>query len=293
MYRILGVSRSPQFSPNCTARDAAIFDAVTSRLLRHSSVRIDTITEDFLFDFNPGDFDLVYTMARSETALRVLANGQERASLPIINSPQSLLRFKNRSLLNDVLEANAVPQPRISKVNPMNGADGLQETDIVAQADFPLWVKRADAPTQEKDDVRFIENYEQLYKALNDFAEKRCSEVQLVEHVEGDLIKFYGVEGADFFHYSYPTREGNFSKFGLEQHNGTSQEYDFSLNDLHTTATIAARASGFVVYGGDAVIRSDGTFVLIDFNDWPSFASVRKEAAKAIATRIYNELEHK
>jgi hypothetical protein len=43
-----------------------------------------------------------------------------------------------------------------------------------------------------------------------------------------------------------------------------------------------ATAIGVIVYGGDAIVRSDGSFVIIDFNDWPTFSPCREEAAKAI-----------
>ena len=47
-----------------------------------------------------------------------------------------------------------------------------------------------------------------------------------------------------------------------------------------------AFTSGDIIYGGDAVVRRDGSFCMIDFNDWPSFSRCREEAALAIACRI-------
>ena len=35
---------------------------------------------------------------------------------------------------------------------------------------------------------------------------------------------------------------------------------------------------------GDAIVKGDD-FSIVDFNDWPSFSRVRKEAARAIARR--------
>ena len=112
-------------------------------------------------------------------------------------------------------------------------------------------------------------------------------------HLEGDLVKFYGVEGMPFFSHTYPTRENGFSKFGLEQHNGAPAEYSFSVSALKTTADAAARHFGMPIYGGDAVIRPDGRFFLIDFNDWPSFGSCTQAAAEAIATRALHFLRRR
>ena len=41
------------------------------------------------------------------------------------------------------------------------------------------------------------------------------------------------------------------------------------------------------MYGGDAIVTSDGDFYIIDFNDWPSFASCREAAAEAIVVLNY------
>ena len=40
------------------------------------------------------------------------------------------------------------------------------------------------------------------------------------------------------------------------------------------------------VYGGDCVVSEDGSIRIIDFNDWPSFAPCRDEAAFYIATKM-------
>jgi glutathione synthase/RimK-type ligase-like ATP-grasp enzyme len=53
---------------------------------------------------------------------------------------------------------------------------------------------------------------------------------------------------------------------------------------LAQAASQAAAALGLEVWGGDAVVNGD-RFSIIDFNDWPSFARVRDEAARAIARR--------
>ena len=40
------------------------------------------------------------------------------------------------------------------------------------------------------------------------------------------------------------------------------------------------------VYGGDCIVGEDGNIRIIDFNDWPSFAPCRNEAAPFIAKSI-------
>lgn len=55
-----------------------------------------------------------------------------------------------------------------------------------------------------------------------------------------------------------------------------------TLLAMHTAATQVARQSEFSIYGGDAILREDGTFVFIDFNDFPSFSACLPEASAAI-----------
>ena len=55
--------------------------------------------------------------------------------------------------------------------------------------------------------------------------------------------------------------------------------------DNHLTQEEIA-AAGLDVYGGDCIVREDGTFCIIDLNDWPSFSRCREEAAKAIAGKV-------
>ena len=151
---------------------------------------------------------------------------------------------------------------------------------------FPLWIKRGDNCAQKQGDVQFVDDETQFELAMKDFADRGIEQVIVEEHLEGDLIKFYGVEGTPFFYTTYPTEKGGFSKFGLEEQNGLPQHFCFDVEKLKWEADRAAQLTGMMVYGGDAVITAEGSVHIIDFNDWPSFAACRKEAAKAIANRI-------
>ena len=97
-------------------------------------------------------------------------------------------------------------------------------------------------------------------------------------------MKFYGVEGTNFFRYYY-SGDDTETKFGDEERNGKPQYYSFSSFDLQTDAEKLACLLQTPIYGGDAIIQEDGSYVIIDFNDFPSFSKCRKEAAKAIFER--------
>ena len=110
------------------------------------------------------------------------------------------------------------------------------------------------------------------------------------KHLKGDLIEFYGVAGTDFFYWFDP-REGRHSKFGLEVINGFPTGIPFSIDDLRSICDKAAKVLNVHVYGGDCIVSPDGDIRIIDFNDWPSFAPCRKEAAIAIGTTILSQVK--
>jgi len=98
----------------------------------------------------------------------------------------------------------------------------------------------------------------------------------LQEHVPGDLIKFYGVRGAqenaslEWFEWFYH-RDQRLSR------------HPFEVSELRKAVARAAGALGLDVFGGDAIATPTGRIVLIDLNAWPSFALYRMEAAERIA----------
>ena len=134
-------------------------------------------------------------------------------------------------------------------------------------------------------DVQFLKNEEQLTEAIHKLPEKGIKDFVVSAHVKGDLIKFYGVRHTPFFQYGYPTDLGQ-TKFGLEQYNGIAHHYAFSVDQLRSDANRLAEELGVDVYGGDCIVREDGSYCLIDFNDWPSFSWCREEAARAIAELV-------
>ena len=65
-----------------------------------------------------------------------------------------------------------------------------------------------------------------------------------------------------------------------------AQGIAFDAEDLKAEADKAADMLNVPVYGGDCVVSEDGSIRIIDFNDWPSFAPCRDEAAFYIATKM-------
>lgn len=280
--KVLGISRSTRFSPNSVGRDEAIFMAVASRLERRGC-DVSIISEDLFVAVELEEFDGVFSMARGKDVLSSLAQAETQDNLFVLNSARALAE-NTRAVITTKFEEAGIPQPHSVVCPTADYADSQQPPSA-----FPIWLKRGDACAQTAADVQFVCDEEGWGKALAHFHEVDADSFVAVEHLDGDLVKFYGVEGTTFFHTMRANTEGSFSKFGLEQHNSACRNIPFNEATLKQLADGASRASGFTVYGGDAIISPEGDIRIIDFNDWPSFSSCRKEAAKAIAQRFLAE----
>lgn len=126
-------------------------------------------------------------------------------------------------------------------------------------------------------------------KKIEAFAARGIKNVVVTAHVKGDLVKFYGVRGTEFFKTYYPGDDG-MSKFGDELVNGKPAHYDFDTEKLKADAEKTAELIDIDIYGGDCIIREDGSYAIIDFNDWPSFSRCREEAADAMADVICKKM---
>lgn len=249
---VVGIYRRKQFSPNKVDADRKILDAVLANLdCPHTVLAEEDIEERGL-----PSATLYVSMARGEAVLDMLT---ERGAT-VLNSVDGIIKCSARTWQDE---------------EPVDG--------------FPRWLKRSDGCAQTVADVTLCATAEK-YEVLA--AEYRQRNIPWVEqpHYDGDLVKFYAVAGTDFFHWSYPAETGQ-TKFGLESTNPQVHNYPFDVEALKKAASDVAKRIGVTVYGGDAIVQSDGTIRLIDFNDWPSFAPCREEAAAAIAAICNKKLK--
>ncbi|MDY2975206.1 MAG: hypothetical protein SOR67_05620, partial [Alloprevotella sp.] len=229
---VLGIRRSPRFSPNSVDRDEAIFSAVSSRLLR-KGCDVSVISEDLFVGVDVSRFDLVYSMARGSDVLRQLAQAEESGTL-VVNSSKTLLCQQRANLVKTFQNAN-VPMPPLQVVNP---AETLADATCAALR-FPLWVKRGDSSAMSSCDVVYVAKPDELPAVLEDFAERNISSVILEAHQEGTLVKFYGVRNTDFF-FACRAEDTAFSKFGLESRNGHGTETELPVEALKSLTQRAA-----------------------------------------------------
>jgi hypothetical protein len=147
----------------------------------------------------------------------------------------------------------------------------------VATDALPLWVKRGDVHNTQEGDVTFATTVEAVQAALAGLAARGITHAVLQPHVEGDLVKFYGIGGN-------ARPDGTPAWFRSFYHkNQTLRGYPLDPVDLGRAVRRAAAALGLEVYGGDAIVTAGGGLVLLDVNAWPSFALYRDEASAVIA----------
>ena len=266
MKRVVLIYRAPVFSPNSEKKDKAILDAVGNVLTR---VGYETrfVQEEELVAEDDGDVFL--SMARLPETLEVLAE-KERQGRRVVNSTEGVRLATARLRIDRLMRDNDIPTaPRC------DGPCG----------EHGYWLKRGDAAAQSLYDVQFAATWDDVERKLGYFHQRGINEVLICEHVVGDVVKFYGVQGTDFFRCYYPTDDGQ-TKFDDEARNGVAHHYHFDVSSLRADADRLSRLSGLPVYGGDCIVRADGSYAIIDFNDWPSFARCREDAAEHIGQLI-------
>ena len=261
------IAREPEHSPNMAANDAAILESIAMHLRAMG-------TETQQGSIQPGT-DAVCSMSRTASTLEKLKE-LENSGITVINSPTAV-RNCSRHEMMQLLQAAGIKQPHFTVIDEQTDLGGLQ---------YPAWIKRAQGWSCHKNDVSYAADANEAHKSIEEMRSRGITGQIHCIHIEGDIIKFYGI-GRRFFHYSYPDPEK--SKFGLERLNGTPHRYRFSLDSMKEIVFAAAESLGLDVYGGDCIVDNSGDIYIIDMNDFPSFSAVREEAAREIAQHIIDK----
>ena len=262
--QVMGVYREPEYSPGKVEADAAILDTVVGQLRTSGA----TVTMIDSARFADGEFQaphLILAMCQGERGLARLSACEEAGAV-VINSALAI-RNCYRDLLGAGLMRAGVPVPEGVVVRTAAPLDlkPLRTIDLSS----PMYVKRGDLHALGPHDVQRVEDLEQLSAALIRFARRGVQLAYVQQEVIGEVVKFYGVSGGEYF------------ATVAETATDLSEAQKRALN--HAASTAAA-ALGLEVWGGDAIVKGDH-FSIVDFNDWPSFNRVRDDAARAIARR--------
>ncbi len=279
--RVAGVKRKTKYSPNHIGNDGMIF-SLTAEHLRNMGYDVVEFTEaEFVLSEEKENY--IFNMARDKATINRLKQF-EKVGAMIINPGTGVENCKREAMTRLLLE-NDIPYPASVIVNVTDDpTQGL--IDMGAEA---FWIKRGDSHAIHREDVTYARNIPEVKSILQEFALRDIPNAVINEHLVGDLVKFYGVADTDFFYWFYPF-DLSHSKFGLEEINGAAQEFSFDVEALKKACDKAGEVLDVKVYGGDCVVAKDGSFKIIDFNDWPSFAPCRDAAASKIAECIHKQI---
>lgn len=279
---IAAVSRAGIYSPNHIGNDAAILNATVEQLRRRGcDVRMYNEEQFLTEDLHE---NVILNMCRQAASLEKLQSLEERGRL-VINSGFGIENC-TREKMTRLLIAHGVPYPDSLMVDTnTNVRQMLEEAGIDR-----CWIKRGEYHAMHKEDVHYCRHAQEAQEILHEFFYRGIRRAVINRHLDGDLVKFYGLADGTFFYWFYPL-EQNHSKFSDERINGMPNHLHFDQQELQKACEKAADITGVVIYGGDCIIDKAGNFQIIDFNDWPSFAPCRAEAAPHIAKTILSAIK--
>lgn len=258
---MIGIFREEMYSPGHIQDDAAILE-LTAAAIRQRGYPVETRRPEALtLESTP---DMAFAMCTGSRCLQILKRWESKG-YKIVNNPravQNCHRYRMLSLLN----GSSILFPKSLLIRTTDSVNG--QFDLGRG----VWVKRGDVHRTHPRDVELVFDRASLESSLESLYSRWVELALLQEHIEGDLIKFYGVLPQSWFRYFYQTPEKN-------------RGYPFSPEKLRNTAEAAARKLDLEVYGGDIVVTETDHF-LIDINNWPSFAVCREDAAEQIASYL-------
>lgn len=273
MPRIAALFRKSAYSPNQhRANDTAILEDTLSHL-ESGEWEVVRAGEDEVEGGHIPEAELYLNMCQGEVANRRLLALEQRGAI-LINRPSSVLGCHRNELVSKLSQTGvAFPATEIHDLDGDGSFGRLADSVLLRAASAAgqsVWMKRGDVHAERTEDVVATAAAD-VSATARAFAGRGIARVALQEHVAGPVIKFYALANRRFFRY-YDSATGP---------GGPPP----CVDEMRMRALVfeAAELLGLDVFGGDVAVRSEQDPVLIDLNDWPSFAPYRDEAAAAIA----------
>ncbi|MBI4055633.1 MAG: HAD-IA family hydrolase [Elusimicrobia bacterium] len=271
--RCLGIYREPLHSPNRIPDDALILESVLQHLQSHG-LQTEVQQPRVLDSLRARDYDLILPMCESPRALEELFRLQNEGA-KILNSPQSVLACYRTQMVPRMEQLSEVLFPP-TRIYPADSSQQCLQEELAENSSIKigsLWIKRGDVHNTCDRDVVRPRNWSEWETISQDFRSRGIAQAVFQKHIEGDLLKFYGVGPGRWFCWFYhdPARV---------------RRHPFALPELQKSVTAAAQALQLEIFGGDAIVTPHGEIYLIDLNSWPSFAKFRAEASEEISKYI-------
>lgn len=264
--RIAAVLRAGIFSPNHIANDAAILHATVAELRRRGcNVNVYTEAE---FCEAVIDEDIILTMSRGQKTLHKIQLLEDKGII-VVNSAYGIENCI-RMIMVRLLADAGVPMPESYVVD----TDVDVRKKLVNAGIEACWVKKADAPVHHLEDMARCRHAEEAQEILHEFFFRHISKAVVSRDIEGEKIRCYGIASSGWFHCFMPFRSS-----GID----CAEAPDAEVKKICMKAAEILKVD---IFGCDVVMTASGDCYLVNFDDWPSFAPIRKEAAKEIAKSV-------
>jgi len=267
--KALGIYREVQNSPNRESDDALVLKAVMEQL-SILKTRTTLITPEEFDLIDASGYDLIVPMCETYPRLMRLKKIEAETGVVMVNPSDSVLGCYRTRMLESFAATPGLSYPA-TEVRRTQAEANRRPPDYEAEGGY--WIKRGDVHNTCTFDVVYARNWKEAETIRREFESREIADMAVQRHIDGDLIKFYGVGPGQWFTWFYHDPS-------------TARRLPFEIEDLAAQAELAAKAVSVEVFGGDAIITPEGAIFVIDINSWPSFARVRAEASVQISRRL-------
>ena len=177
--KIAAIPRASADSPNMSEKDMALFRLTVEKLSEEG--HCTSVIEDG--DEIPAGCDAIFHMTRTAQMLDRIA-AREKEGAAAINSAAAT-RNCSRSTFTEILTREGIEQP------PYTLLDTSMSTTPALR--FPGWLKKSDGWSSHPYDVQYITTEDELRKSIENLHARGIDQAIYCEHIEGDIVKFYGI----------------------------------------------------------------------------------------------------
>ncbi|MBP2692140.1 MAG: hypothetical protein J6B44_10035 [Muribaculaceae bacterium] len=272
--KIAGIMRAAAFSPNHIGNDSSIFNIVADQL-RKRGCEVNVYSEDQFIN-NGVNEKIIVNMCREKRSIERLQHLEDMGML-VINSGYGIENCI-RERMARIFIGSSIPYPETIITDTDEAIrERLTKADITR-----CWIKRGDSHTMHNEDVTLVRHPEEAQEILQEYFLRGIKRAVINRDIEGEMIKFYGILGTPFFYWLTTRSSSAIAR---------KQPATFDESRLKTLCSAAAEILDVKIYGGDCVLTPDGKMRIIDFDDWPSFAPCRQEAATNIAKFVMSSVK--
>ena len=272
--KIAGIMRAAAFSPNHIGNYSSIFNIVADQL-RKRGCEVNVYSEDQFIN-NGVNEKIIVNMCREKRSIERLQHLEDMGML-VINSGYGIENCI-RERMARIFIGSSIPYPETI----ITDTDEAIRERLTKAGITRCWIKRGDSHTMHNEDVTLVRHPEEAQEILQEYFLRGIKRAVINRDIEGEMIKFYGILGTPFFYWLTTRSSSAIAR---------KQPATFDESRLKALCSAAAEILDVKIYGGDCVLSPDGKMRIIDFDDWPSFAPCRQEAATNIAKFVMSSVK--